>query len=86
MFLHNIKNLDPIYSTKYGKGLIVSVQWRRDNQLLMCHFKNHDYHLFITSDEVIADSTFSLTPFKIKEEDLKENVVKNKQKKYEEDL
>ena len=40
MFFENIKNLDPVYSTKHGKGTIVSVQWRRDNQLLMCYFKS----------------------------------------------
>ena len=78
MFFENIKNLDPIYSTKYGKGTIVSVQFRRSNQLLMCYFKSIRQHLFLTSDEINSDSTFSLSPFEIKEEDLKENVVKNK--------
>ena len=86
MFFENIKNLDPIYSTKHGKGTIVSVQWRRDNQLLMCYFKSLRCHIFLTSDEINSDTSYSLIPFKIKEEDLKENVVKNKNQFSEEDL
>ena len=78
MFFEDIKSLNPIYSTKYGKGTIVSIQWRKTNQLMMCYFKSLKRHVFLTSDEIKNDASYSLEPFKIKEEDLKENVVKNK--------
>jgi phosphopantetheine adenylyltransferase len=42
--------------------------------------------MFLTSDEIKNDVSYSLEPFKIKEEDLKENVVKNKNRYSEEDL
>lgn len=76
MHLNNIKNLDPIYSSEFGKGTIVSVTWRKSNQLLMCYFSKIREHIWITSDEIIGNNTFSLTPFEIKEEDLKKNVRK----------
>ena len=78
MFFNNVKNLDPIFSTKYGKGTIVSVKWRRDNQLLMCYFKSLKSHVFLTSDEINSDCSYSLKPFRIRDEDLKENVQKSK--------
>jgi hypothetical protein len=42
--------------------------------------------MFLTSDEIKNDVSYSLKPFEIKEEDLKENVVKNKNRYSEEDL
>jgi len=86
LFFEDIKSLDPIYSTKHGKGTIVSIQWRKSNQLLMCYFKSIRFHMFLTSDEIKNDVSYSLKPFEIKEEDLKENVVKNKNRYSEEDF
>lgn len=77
MILEKIKNLDSIYSSKYGKGTIVNVTWRKTDQLLMCYFKSIKEHVWLTSDEVLKDTTYSLVPFTIKKEDLKENVVKD---------
>jgi len=86
MFFEELKNLDPIYHSKMGKGTVVSVKWRRNNQLLMCYFKSKREHVFITSDEVRHDDNWSLKPFKIKDDDLKENVTKNKRDFSFEDL
>ena len=76
MILEGIKNLDSIYSSRYGKGTIVNVTWRRTDQLLMCYFKSIKEHLWITSDEIDSNNTYSLSPFEIKEKDLKKNVRK----------
>jgi len=76
MHFDNLKNLDPIYHSKWGKGTVVSVKWRRDNQLLMCWFKSRKEYVFITSDSVKHDDNWSFEPFRIKKEDLKENVTK----------
>ncbi len=78
MIYHDLKNLTPIYSSKYGRGLIVSVTWRRSDQLFMCYFSSLKAHTFMTSVEFMHNESLSFVPFKIKEEDLKENVVKNK--------
>ena len=76
MAFKQVKNLDPIYSSEYGKGTIVSVTWRKSDQLLMCYFKSIKEHLWITSDEIDSNNTYSLSPFEIKEKDLKKNVRK----------
>jgi len=76
MAFKQVKNLDPIYSSEYGKGTIVFVTWRKSNQLLMCYFKSTREHIWITSDEIDSKNEYSLSPFEIKEEDLKKNVRK----------
>jgi hypothetical protein len=85
MIYQNLKNLDTIYSSKHGRGMVVSVTWRRDDQLLMCYFPGVEGHLFITSDEFEKDTSFSFRPFKIRKEDLKENVVKEMEGKFKEE-
>ena len=44
----------------------------------MCYFKSLKSHVFLTSDEINSDCSYSLKPFRIRDEDLKENVQKNK--------
>ena len=78
MIYQDLKNLTPIYSSKYGRGLIVNVMWRRSDQLFMCYFNSLKSHTFMTSKEFSQNESLSFEPFKIKDEDLKENVVKNK--------
>jgi len=78
MIYHDLKNLTPIYSSKYGRGLIVNVTWRKSDQLFMCYFNSLKCHTFMTSNEFSQSDSLSFEPFKIKDEDLKENVVKNK--------
>jgi hypothetical protein len=79
---NDLKNLDPIYSRELGRGLVLNVTWRKDNQLLMCYFKKSNTHIWITSDEISGGREFSFVPLKIKSEDLKENVVKNKPRSF----
>lgn len=83
MFFEKLKNLDPIYHSKYGKGTVISVNWRRYDQLLMCWFKTQKGHIFVTSKEVKENPDWSLEPIKIKKQDLKKNVVKDKKLKKE---
>jgi len=78
MIYHDLKNLTPIYSSKYGRGIIVNVTWRKSDQLFMCYFSSLRSHTFMTSTEFRDNDSLSFKPFIIKEEDLKENVVKNK--------
>lgn len=82
MFFYNIKNLDPIYNSEWGQGTIVNVTWRKSDQLLMCWFRKTREHIWITSDDVSSSSSFSLEPFTIKKEDLKENVKKSKMRTF----
>jgi len=42
----------------------------------MCWFKSRKEYVFITSDSVKHDDNWSFEPFRIKKEDLKENVTK----------
>jgi hypothetical protein len=83
MIFNDLKNLTPIYSSKYGRGLIVSVTWRRSDQLFMCYFYSLKEHTFMTSFEFAHNESLSFEPFKIKEEDLKKNVIKKEKPAYD---
>lgn len=76
MIYSNIKMLDNIYSHEHGRGTIINIKWRREDQLFMCYFPSIKGHLFILSRE-IKDGRYSLTELKIKKEDMKKNVKKS---------
>ena len=47
-----IKQLTEVYHTVWGKGYVVSVQYRKQNNLVMCYFPKKDKHDFITEKEL----------------------------------
>ena len=49
-----MKQYTTVYHTAYGKGYILSIQYRRDNSLCMCYFPKHKQHDFITEKELLS--------------------------------
>jgi hypothetical protein len=48
-----VKQFTPVYHTDLGKGSVVSVTYRRDNNnLVMCYFPNGRCHDWITEKEL----------------------------------
>ena len=47
-----IKQFTTVYHTELGKGSVVSVTYRKDNNLIMCYFPNGRCHDWITEKEL----------------------------------
>lgn len=47
-----IKQFTTVYHSLWGKGYILSIQYRRQNSLIMCHFPVKDKFDFITEKEL----------------------------------
>ena len=51
-----MKQFDKVYHTQYGKGHIVSVTYRTNNNLYMCYFPKGQITEFVTHQALIADT------------------------------
>jgi hypothetical protein len=51
--LNNIpKQYDTVYHVEYGKGTIVTIQYRKDGGLAMCYFPKAKVHDWITIQQL----------------------------------
>ena len=51
-----MKQFDTVYHTKHGKGHIVAVTYRTNNNLYMCYFPKGQITEFVTHQALIADT------------------------------
>jgi len=51
-----MNQLDTVYHTEHGKGYIMSVIHRRNNDLLMCHFPSAKVTEFVTQKALQNDT------------------------------
>lgn len=57
-----IEQYTTVYHTQLGKGQVVSVTYRKNNNLVMCYFPNERCHEWITENELrlgVGDITLS---------------------------
>jgi hypothetical protein len=47
-----IKQFTPVHSLEHGKGYVLSVTFRRDNNLVMCYFPKSKVHEWIGETEL----------------------------------
>ena len=47
-----IKQFTTVYHIQWGQGHIVSIQYRRNNNLIMCYFPKHKETDFVTEREL----------------------------------
>ena len=47
-----IKQFTTVHHIQWGKGHIVSIQYRRNNNLIMCYFPKHKETDFVTEREL----------------------------------
>ena len=76
MIHSDLKSGDPIFSTKLGDGYVLSINWKKSYQLLMCYFPSKKEYHFITTKEIRRDPSISFEPFEIDEKYMKKNVRK----------
>ncbi len=51
-----MKQFDTVYHTEHGKGHIVAVTYRTNNNLYMCYFPKGKVTEFVTHQALIADT------------------------------
>ncbi len=51
-----MKQFDKVYHIEYGKGHIVAVTHRRDNDLYMCYFPKGKVTEFVTHKALVSDT------------------------------
>ena len=51
-----IKQFTKVYHIQWGQGHVVSVQYRKDNNLIMCYFPKHKQTDFVTETELRSGS------------------------------
>ena len=49
-----VKQGTTVYHRLLGKGMVIGVQYRRDNSLYMCYFPQSKGHEFITHKQLVA--------------------------------
>ena len=47
-----IKQFTTVHHIQWGKGHIVSIQYRKQNNLIMCYFPKENKHDFVTEREL----------------------------------
>ena len=72
-----IEQFTTVYHKEYGKGSVVTVTFRKDNNLVMCYFPKAKEHDWITEKELrsgMGDVTLTLQETKVQDEKVSDSL------------